>query len=150
MILPVVGINPDSNGTQMVVVVVIWLVSLMVSWLGGIVVIITVVSQMPVLASHATIHTVSIPILVPVVLTFTQLPMIVTVVVVCDGVPAQFNTVTSVIVMPCSTLIHVSSVQPTHNVSRIVSLLGVLLTITVVVSQLFCASHTTTHIVSKL
>jgi hypothetical protein len=150
MMLPVVGVNPDSNGTHMVVVVVIWLVSLIVSWLGGTVVMITVVSQMPVLSSHATIHTVSVPMLVPVVLTLTQLPMIVTVVVVCDGVPAQFNTVTSVIVMPCSTLIHVSSVQPTHNVSRIVSLFGVLLTITVVVSQLFCASHTTTHIVSKL
>ena len=148
--IPLVGVKPLSNGTHTVVVVPIWFVSLMVSCVGGTVVMITVVSQIPVLASHATIHTVSVPMLVPVVLTFTQLPMIVTVVVVCDGVPAQFNTVTSVIVMPCSTLIHVSTVQPTQIVSRIVSRFGVLLTITVVVSQLFCASHTTTQIVSKL
>ena len=144
------GVKPVSSGTHTVVVVPIWFVSLRVSVFGGTVVMMTVVSHIPVFASQATIHTVSVPIVTPVVLTLTHEPSMVTVVVVWLGVPAQFRIVAVVMVMPCSTLIQVSTVQPMHIVSRMVSCFGVLLKIITVVSQLLAASQTTTQIVSKL
>ena len=131
-------------------------VSRIVSCVGGTIIMITVVSQILVLVSHLITHNVSLPTETETVESRLMAIHVVpgTTVAITNGVVVcvHLSTVTVVIVIPTGCLVQIVSVPHVSQIVLIiVSIFGVLLKITVDVSQMFfTVSHTTTHIVSKL